>query len=156
MGAIRCGVDIAADPGSVFGRLTDFPNAADHVSAVDSVEMLTDGPVGVGTRFTETRTMFGTRASETMEVVAFEPGRSCTLTAESCGCVYETVLSVAPTGAGSRVELVTRATPRTLTAGIARVLTGPLVAGAMRKAMRADLDELKAGLERAGDAPQPA
>ena len=70
---------VAAPAARVFERATDIRSWQDTIDAIDRIEMLAEGPAGVGTRFRETRTMMGKEAREEMEVTAFEPpapGRS--------------------------------------------------------------------------------
>ena len=49
----------------VFEVAADFHNAAElNIQGIDSLEVLTDGPIGVGTRFRETRVMMGKSSTE--------------------------------------------------------------------------------------------
>ena len=48
-----------------FAFVSDFANAPKRIKSILRVNVLTPGPVGVGTRFTETRVMFGREATET-------------------------------------------------------------------------------------------
>lgn len=141
---------IHAPPEAVFAAASDFPNAPQRIRGIRKMEMLTQGPVGVGTRFRETRVMWGKEATETMEVVEFQPGRSYTLRAQSCGCEYRTVVSVrpAPTGGGSEVTFDFTGTPLTFGARIMAALMGWMMKGACVKAIGQDLGDLKADLEK--------
>ena len=56
----------------VWDLATDLERAPTTLSGVTRVEVLTDGPFAVGTRWRETRTMFGREASEVLEVTAVE------------------------------------------------------------------------------------
>ena len=77
---------IAAPPERVWAVITDLGGAADVMSGIDSVERLDDGAgFGVGTRWRETRTLFGRQATEILEVTAVDAGRSYTVEAESRG-----------------------------------------------------------------------
>lgn len=137
---------IAAPPETVFSRCSDFENSADVVEGIDKVEMLTDGPVGPGTRFRETRTMFGREATEEMEVGAFDPPRRYTLVAESHGARYHSEFLFEEVPEGTRVRLTFDATPVTVFAKIMAVLTRPMqkkVAELLCK----DLDDIKASIE---------
>ncbi len=58
---------IAAAPDRVFATITDIPNTPTVISAIASVALLTDGPVGPGTRWRETRRLLGHAATETLE-----------------------------------------------------------------------------------------
>lgn len=139
--------EINASPERVFEVMSDFEHAADHVSGITRVEMLTDGPVGVGTKFKETRVMFGKEATETMEVTAFDPGKGYTLEAESCGCRYVSHLRCVPKGSGTQVELEMHCTPLKFSAKVMSKLMAPMMKGAMCKAMRQDFDDLQAVAE---------
>ena len=76
---------IAAPPDRAFRIATDLENLAATVSGIDSVEVLTEGPVGEGSRWRETRTMMGRPATEEMWVTAFEAPRRFVVEAESHG-----------------------------------------------------------------------
>ena len=150
---------IEATQETVFAAASNFPNAAAFISAIDSIEMLTpakDGlPIGVGTRFKETRTMFGKQATETMEVTEFDPPRAYTLSALSCGLQYHsrvTVLEEQPGtgGGGCRLSYDIKGTPVSLFAKIVGPIMGVMMKGAMRKAMEKDLADVKNYVERDG------
>ena len=59
----------------VFAFVADQTNAALWQSGIVEVRRLTDGPPGVGTRHTFTRTLMGRRMTGENEYVAFEPGK---------------------------------------------------------------------------------
>lgn len=147
--ALTCAVHekINAPPEAVFAAAIDFANAPQRITGIKKMEMLTQGPVGVGTRFRETRVMFGKEATETMEVVDFQPGRSYTLAAASCGCEYRTVVSVRPDGSGSEVTFDFSGRPLTFGAKVMSALMGWMMKGACMKAVRQDLADLKAAVE---------
>ena len=140
---------IAAPADRVFELMTDLPNAAERIRGIDKVEILTDGPFGVGTRFRETRTMFGKQAVETMEVTEHDPAnRSYVLEASSHGCHYRTLCRAVPEGAGTRAEFEMTAMALTLPAKILSTVMGPLMKGAVCKAVGQDLDDLKSAAEK--------
>lgn len=88
MPAVEITTTIAAPLARVFALFTDLEHAAQNIAAIQSLELLTPGPMRKGTRFRETRVMFGKQATEEMEVVDFVPGRSYSVAAESCGARY--------------------------------------------------------------------
>lgn len=137
---------LAADPQTVFDLAADPRQWADVVSGIESVEMLTDGPVRVGTRFRETRIMFGKPHTEEMEVVAYEPGRSWAVAAESCGAWFRTDMRVVPSDGGTRIELETRTEARSFMAKLLSPLAS-LAMGSMRKAMEKDLEDIRVAAE---------
>ncbi len=148
--AIMCTVSehVSARADAVFALATDFAGAPGRISGIRKMEMLTQGPVGVGTRFRETRVMFGKEATETMEVVDFQPGRSYTLRAHNSGCDYRTVVSVRPAVSGSEISFDFSARPLTIGAKLMGALMGWMVKGACVKAVKQDLMDLKAAAEQ--------
>jgi hypothetical protein len=144
----------AAPAERLFALASDFAGAPGRVSGILRVEMVTPGAVGKGTRFRETRKMFGKEATEEMEVVAFEPGRSYTLRAISCGAEFESELRCLPDGAGSRVEIEMRSRPLTFFAKLMSPLGG-LFAGSMVKCVEQDLADIARAAEGGARPPAP-
>jgi len=134
-------VDVAAPPARTFEVFTDIPGAAGRISAIKKVELLTPLPVGVGTRWKETRVMFGREAVETMWISAFEPPRRAVMEADSCGCHMTVTFAFEPTPTGTKVRchLATKAV--TWMAWFFTPL-GLLFAGGAKKMMKKDFDEL--------------
>lgn len=123
-----------------FEAISDFPNAAEIVTGIQKVEMLTDGPVGVGTRFRETRIMYGREASETMEVTAYDPPTGITLEAESHGTHYRSIYALSEQDGGTRVVMTFEATPRTMMARLLSVVFSGMIKS-IAKMMQTDLRE---------------
>jgi hypothetical protein len=140
--------EVAAPPEQVFARAADFANAPRIFESILAVEMLGPEPVGTGTRFRETRRMFGREATEEMEVVAFEPPRRYALAAENHGARYESTLLCEPIAGGTKVTLVFAVQPLTFMARLMGLLTRPMIK-AMAKACAKDLDDLAASFEKA-------
>jgi len=137
---------IDAPPARVFECAADFANAASRITGITRVEMLTDGPVRVGTRFRETRVMFKREATEELEVTAFDPPRSYAIGAVSCGSRFHTEFRFTPKGTGTEVALDFQAEPLTFFAKVMSVLMKPMIK-ACAKAVGKDLDDLKAAIE---------
>lgn len=70
---VECFVE--TPPDATFSAAIDISNWPRFISGVQSVELLTPGPVAAGTRFREARSMVGRQASEDFE------GRPATLLA---------------------------------------------------------------------------
>lgn len=140
----RCdlSVHIQSPPETVFEVFTDLERASERIPAIKSLEVLTDGPVGEGTRFRETRVMFGKEAAEEMEITRFEPGRGYAVTCGSCGAIFETSFTFTPENGGTRVDQHTSSRAVSLGAKLMSPL-GFLMMGAMKKMMRKDLEALK-------------
>ena len=146
MSPLDVSVQIAAPQERVFAAVSDFGKAADRVEAIVKCEVLTEGEIGVGTRFRETRKMFKKEHSEEMEVTGFDPPNSFTLAASSCGAEYTTIFSVQSEGEGSELSMSFTSKPVKLMAK----LMAPMfffMKGSMRKMMQADLESIKCSIE---------
>jgi len=137
---------IAAAPETVFAAATDIESWAECMEGVKSVELLTDGPMRLGTRFRETRVMFGREETEEMEVTAFDPPRSYAVGCENHGCRFHSALTFTPNGSGTDVEMSFDATPLTAMAKLMSAMMKPLM-NKMGEVCGKDLDDLKAAIE---------
>lgn len=150
MGRLTLNEQVAAPPDVVFAVASDLPRAAEHISGIERIEMLSPGPVGVGTRWKETRTMFGRSATEELEVAAFDPPHGYTIASESCGAAFECRFSFQPSDGGTLVTLDLEYRPVSMFAKLMSPLSGMMI-GSAEKAMRQDLADLKQAAEsRAG------
>ncbi len=141
---------IAAPVERVFAISSDVAGYADNMSGIDGVEILTDGDVGPGTRWRETRTLYGRSATEEMWISGFEPPHSFTVEADSHGARYVSTFRFLPDGDGTRVTLEFTARPTTLAARVMSLLLGRVMVSGVRKALEADLADLKRVAEAAG------
>lgn len=148
MSAIEISQRIGAPAAAVWDLITDLDGSPQRLSRVESVERLSGPDFGVGTRWRETRVMFGRRASEEMEVTTIEPGSAYTVEAASHGSRYLSVLSVAATGeAESRLTMRFEADPETTIAKVTAATVGRLFARATRRAIARDLDDIAAAAQ---------
>jgi carbon monoxide dehydrogenase subunit G len=137
---------------TVFDVASDLAHAAEQFRGIEKIEVLTPGPVGVGTRWRETRRMMGREATETIEFTAFDRPRSYTVGCESCGTYMETTFHFAPTenaanGPATELMLDNRWEARSLLAKLISPLTKPIIAKMMRGCMESDLEDLKSAAE---------
>ena len=138
---------IEASPEEVFTLATDFGRAAEVIRAIEKVEMLTDGPIGVGTRFLETRTVLGHETTQEMEVTAYDSPSLYAMGCESHGTRYLTEVRLAPNHTGTSVELRFEAQPLSFMAKAMAEMLKPMldsVVGVLEK----DLEDLREALER--------
>lgn len=145
-------IEIAAPVDVVFDRCTDLHSWADTITAIQKIEVLTEGPVGVGTRFRETRKMFGREATEEMEYLEFERPSSYLLGAESNGCRYRTRFlfeSVGDGGDRTKLTFEFNAEPLNLFARIMSFLMKPLVKKIMGE-VKKDLEDVRRVCESPG------
>jgi len=146
---IKASREVATSAERVWEVVTDIEGSPSVLSAVETVERLDDRDgFGVGTRWRETRTMFGRQATEEMEVTAVDAPRSYTVVAVNGSTTYTSTVSVEPVGAercllrmsfaGSSSGLIGRLLAATV---------GRLFAGATRRALEQDLVDLAAEAE---------
>ena len=141
-----------ADPRRVWDVLTDVAHADQTLRGVTRVEVLTDGPYGVGTRWRETRRMFGANATEEMQVTAAEAPSRTVVEADSRGTHYVTEFSVVPTDRDVTRLRMTFTAEQPDATGVQRVLGrlfARLGARATRTMMAKDLQDIAARAERA-------
>jgi uncharacterized protein YndB with AHSA1/START domain len=133
---------IARSPREVFDFITASDNAPRVVPSVKSMVKLTEGPVGVGTRYRETRLMNGKEAQAELDVVEYEPGQKYAMRnlTEGIETVYRYTFH--PDAGGTRVDLVCE-----LKASGIKKLMLPLVASILKKEDGSHLQRLKKALE---------
>jgi len=146
MASIRLTDRVHAPLDRVFAVYSDFARCADRVSGIERVEFLTEGPVGKGTRFRETRIMFRREATEEMEVTAFDPPHSYTLSANTCGCEFHSTFRFTAADEHTNIEVEIQTKSVTFFARLMSPLSF-LMSGSMKKCVQKDLDDLRAFVE---------
>jgi len=144
---------IDATPDVVWDHVVGLERWPDVMNAITKVEVLTNGPIGVGTTFRETRVMFGREESQEMTISEFHEPSRLAFDAEAHGCKYHTQKRFEPIGSGqTRLVMEFGAEPQTLVAKILGAITGPLAKGSVCKGIEGDLADIKAACEgRSGD-----
>lgn len=127
----------------VFEVYTQIDKAAERIPDITALEVLSEGPFGVGTRWRETRVMFKKEATEEMWVSAIDAPHSYSVDAESHGMHYSTLFSFTPEGDGTRVTWAFSGTALTLGTKIMAPIFGVLMKGTMKKCMLGDLEALR-------------
>lgn len=139
---------IKRDVDEVFRVFSDFEHAADRISGIKNIEVLTDGPIRAGVRFRETRVVFKKESTEEMEITAFEPNQFYTVECQSCGCAYTSTIRFSRNGAGTNVSFTMSAKPISTFAKIVSPLTSLMFGPMMRKCIAKDMDDLKTAIEK--------
>jgi hypothetical protein len=139
---------IEAPPSAVFAVFSDFANAAGRIKAITKLEVVTPGPIGIGTRFKETRVMFGKEHTEEMHITAFEPGQSYEVACQSCGAEIRTLFCFTPEGNGTRVDVAFHTRALSTWAKLMKPL-GWLMRGMMTKCVNQDVEDLQKVAESA-------
>lgn len=145
---------INAPTDAVWAVVSDIPGSAATLSGVESIQMLTDGPYAVGTRWKEIRTMMGRAETVEMWVARSEApsnGRagSTTVKALQGGADYTTRFALAERGGGTDLTLTFGAEviKPTRFSRIMLTVFGPLGMRITRKALAKDLADIAAKAE---------
>src|SRR5439155_7596226 len=96
---------IAAPREQVFDLFADFDSMPGRIKGIKRIEVLTPGPIQLGTRFRETRHVHGHDATEEMELTAFDRPRMYAVSCLSCGCLITTSFRFDQVPEGTRVTV---------------------------------------------------
>ncbi|WP_369135878.1 SRPBCC family protein [Modestobacter sp. I12A-02662] len=132
-------------PEVVAGYAADPSNAPEWYRNIDSVTWETPPPLARGSQVTFVATFLGRRLTYTYEVTEWLPGARLVMRTAQGPFPMETTYTWEPAGTGTRMTLCNRGEP----SGFARVAT-PVLTAAMRRANRADLEQLRSVLQRRG------
>jgi carbon monoxide dehydrogenase subunit G len=135
--------DVSVSPEELWGLITDLDRSPNVISAVTSVERLDDGAgFEVGTKWRETRLIFGRESTEVLEVTEMDQGRSYTVEADSGGAHYRSVITVEPAPAGSTITITFGAEAAGAVSKVLAGTIGRLFDGGTRQALVQDLDDI--------------
>ncbi|MEE1824697.1 SRPBCC family protein [Streptomyces sp. BE20] len=142
--------EMTAPADRVWRSMTDLESMPQVLSGVDSVEVLTPGPFGVGTRWRETRRMLGKSATEEMWVTVCDAPVRYVAEADNAGMHYVSEFRLVERTPGrTTVTMTFSARPRhgDKLPFLARLLGG-IGAKAAAKAIAKDLADVAASVER--------
>ncbi|MGH2899186.1 MAG: SRPBCC family protein, partial [Solirubrobacteraceae bacterium] len=136
---VCCEIEIARPRTAVAGYACDPDNATAWYDNIASVEWKTPPPLAVGSQLAFVATFLGRRLSYKYEVLELEPGERFVMSTAEGPFPMRTTYAWSDAGdGGTRMTLRNSGEP----AGFARV-SARLIAGAMRRANRKDLAQLK-------------
>jgi carbon monoxide dehydrogenase subunit G len=127
----------------VFTFITNPGNMSKWNSAVVSMEQITPGAVGVGTKFKSVGEMMGRRIEGEMQVVAFEPDSKFGFQMNAGPVQVNVVLTFKTVGTGTKLNLNAQGNP----GGLFK-LAEPVMAGRVKGMMEENLARLKSVLEK--------
>ena len=131
-----------------FEACGDFTTVAEKISAIKSLEVIGGGPVQEGTRFRETRTMFGRDSTEEMEIRDWAPPKGYTVICDSHGTHYRTLYTFEPVDENkTKVTMRFGAEPRTLMAKLMSFFMGKKMFDMVGKCIGDDLEDIGRWLE---------
>jgi carbon monoxide dehydrogenase subunit G len=129
----------------VFHVVADIAHFSQAVPQITKVEFLTDQRSGIGTRFRETRLMSGREQQVELEVTEYVPSDRVRLVADAGGTIWDTLFTVTPAGAQTKLAMAMEARAYRLLAKI----MNPLIRRMVVKGVERDMDAVKEYCERA-------
>jgi carbon monoxide dehydrogenase subunit G len=142
MATVTVSNEIAAPVDRVFQTFTDIEHGTSHVSGIKKLEMITEGPIKVGTRWIETREVVGRLDTAEMEITAFERNRMYTISHNKAGVRIDTTFWFEPSGDGTKVTVEFDLDSGGLPPGLLAPL-GWAIAGKVEGVLSQDLADLK-------------
>ncbi len=147
MAKVRVSSEINAPVEQVFGLFTDIEHAAEHVSAIKKIDIMSTGPLNLGTRWCETREVLGRLDDAEMEITSFERNHTYTVTHHKGGVRIDTVFTFEPVPAGTEVSVEFELNSQGLPPGLLLPLEWA-IGGKVRHVLSDDLDDLKQSIEQ--------
>ena len=148
MAKVKVSSEIDAPVEQVFGLFTDIEHAAERVSGIKKIDILSTGPFHLGFRWNETREVMGRLDDAQMEVTSFEANRGYTVTHHKAGVRIDTMFSFEAMGSRTRVGIEFEMDPQGLPPGLLSPLEWA-IGGKVRNVLSDDLDDLKQAVEQA-------
>ncbi|MCP4140205.1 MAG: SRPBCC family protein [Chloroflexi bacterium] len=146
---VKATVSIKGKKEDVWNAITDIEGSVERVGAIESIEILEKPETGIlGLKWKETRTMFGQEATEVMWITDAKENEYYQTRAENHGAVYVSRLEVEEVGNETTLTMGFEGEPQGLGAKIMSFLTGFMFKGATEKALKQDLIDIKAFVEK--------
>ena len=127
----------------VFAFVGNPNNMSKWNSAVVSLEQVTPGDVGVGTKFKSVGEMMGRRIEGEMQVTAYEPDTKCGFQVNAGPMQVNITVTLKTVGTGTKISLNAQGNP----AGFFKIAEG-MLAGRVKTMMEENLARLKSQLEK--------
>ncbi len=127
----------------VFAFVSNPNNMSQWNSAVISLEQITPGTVGVGTKFKTVGEMMGRRIEGEMQITTYEPDTKCGFQLQAGPMLVNLTLNFKTVGTGTKVSLNAQGNP----GGIFKLAEG-VMAGQVKSMMEGNLARLKTVLEK--------
>lgn len=128
----------------VFAFVANPNNMSKWNAAVVSLEQLTPGAVGVGTKFKSVGEMMGRRIEGEMQITSYEPDTKCGFQVKAGPMQVNLTMAFRTVGTGTKVSLNAQGNP----GGIFKLAEG-VMAGQVKSMMEGNLARLKTVLEGA-------
>lgn len=139
--------EIDAPVENVFDLFTDIEHAAEHVSAIEEIKILSSGPMNLGFRWVETREVLGRLDEAEMEITAFERNHTYTITHHKAGVRIDAVFTFEPIETGTKVGIEFDLNPQGLPPGLLSPLEW-IIGRHVGHALAEDLQDFKGIIDR--------
>lgn len=127
----------------VFAFVVNPNNMSKWNLAVVSLEQITPGDVGVGTKFKSAGELMGRRVDGEMQIVAYEPDTKCGFQVNAGPMQVLMTMTFKTVGTGTKISLNAQGNP----AGFFKIAEG-MMAGRVKTMMEENLARLKSQLEK--------
>jgi len=132
----------------VWEVFTDLPRAAERLSGVEKIDVLTPGGFKVGATWRETRTLHGKTSVEQLTVTMSEPPSRYLIEAQSRGTHYKSEFTFTPEGEDTLVRMTFGTESYGAVGKVVGAVLGGLMSRAVTKTMQQDLDDLADAAEK--------
>jgi uncharacterized membrane protein len=105
MRTVSASAQIPAPPADVFAFLADLQNLPRWMSGIVSAELLTEGPIGVGSRAHVVRELLGQRIEVDVAVTGYEPPERVQLDTSASGIGVQATLDLRSEEGGTALTL---------------------------------------------------
>jgi hypothetical protein len=147
---VRVQIPIEGSKEDIWKVITDIENATSRISGIEKVEIHHQPDEGVeGLKWTETRTLFGKTATETMWITEAEENHYYKTRAESHGAIYLSTMEISEEKGQRFLSMELASQAQSFGAKVMSVLLAPLFKNATKKALLKDLEDIKAAVEQA-------
>ena len=127
----------------VFTFVANPNNMSKWNAAVVSLEQISPGAVGVGTKFKSVGEIMGRRIEGEMQITAYEPDAKCAFQVQAGPMKVDLTMSFKTVGTGTKISLNAQGNP----GGIFKLAEG-VMAGQVKSMMEGNLARLKSALEK--------
>ena len=140
-------LDINRPAAEVFAVASDIEHFKERAPAIEHLEIVSDIRSGLGTRWRETRKVFGKSSTATMEIIEWRAPHEYIVGATNGGCEYRTLIRVVATLTGSRLEAKFSAKAHTFFTRVLSAIRRPIMRKAVTRMLMDDLVAIKAYCE---------
>ena len=133
----------------IWQAITDIEGSVETISAIEKIEILDKPEAGLlGLKWEETRTMFGRSATDVMWITDVKENEYYQTRAENHGAIYKSKLQIEESGDKSKLTMEFEGEAQGGIAKIMSILTGFMFKSATEKALKEDLKDIKAYIEK--------